>query len=86
MDRADLYWQRRLVEMERRIERLEAKLDAMTVNPNNTGDTYTVKEFAKALGVCDLTVRRRIEQGLIGAVKIGKAWKIPKTELDKIFE
>ena len=85
MDRTDLYWQRRLGEMERRIERIEAELLANRANPMNTGDYYTVPQLASALNVCELTIRRKIRSGTITAVKVGKTWRIPKTELDEIF-
>jgi excisionase family DNA binding protein len=42
--------------------------------------------MAKALNVSPLTVRRKIQSGQITAQKIGKYWKIPKTELDQIFD
>ena len=84
--RADLYWQRRVVELERRLEKVEAQLEALKINPTNDGDTYSVKEFAKAMGVCDLTIRRKLDSGEIKGSKIGKTWRIPKSELDRIFE
>lgn len=86
MDKSDLYWQRRLVEVERRIEKLEAELLAQQQNPMNVGDYYTVDQMAVALSVCPLTIRRRIKQGLINAVKVGKTWRIPRSELKEIFE
>ena len=86
MDKTDLYWQRRLGEMERRVEKLEAELLAMRANPLNVMDYYTVDQMAVALNVCPLTIRRRIKQGLIEAVKVGKTWRIPRNELKKIFE
>lgn len=86
MDKADLYWQSRLRDLERRIERLEAEALARKANPNNDSDCYTINEFAKALGVSRLTISRRIQNGVISAVKVGKTWRIPKTELIKIFE
>ena len=86
MDRSDLYWQSRLRELERRIEKLEAESRARQANPNNDSDCYTINEFAKALGVSRLTISRRIQTGVINAVKIGRNWKIPKTELNKIYE
>ena len=86
MDKTDLYWQRRLGEMERRVEKLEAELLAMRANPLNVGDYYTVDQMAVALNVCPLTIRRRIKQGLIEAVKVGKTWRIPRNELKEIFE
>ena len=86
MDKTDLYWQRRLGEMERRIEKLEAKLLALDANPTNHSDYYSIKEFADALGVSRLTISRRISKGIINAVKVGKYWRIPKTELNQIFD
>ena len=85
MDKQDLYWQRRLGELERRVEKLEAESEARKANPMNDSDCYTVNEFAKALGVSRLTISRRIRSGVINAVKIGKTWRIPQTELGKIF-
>lgn len=85
-ERADLYWQRRLIEIERRLEKVEAQLEAYKENPSNDGETYTVKEFAKAIGVCDLTIRRKLDTGEINGKKIGRSWRIPKSELNRIFE
>ena len=86
MDKTDLYWQRRLNELERRVEKLEAQVAAQRVNPTNHSDFYSVNEFAEALGVNRLTVSRRIWNGTINAVKVGKTWRIPKSELNQIFE
>jgi excisionase family DNA binding protein len=86
MDKSDIYLQRKIGELERRIEKLEAQLIAYTTNPVNTGEYYTVPQMAKALNVSPLTVRRKIQSGQITAQKIGKYWKIPKTELDQIFD
>ena len=86
MEKSDLYWQRRLYELERKVDKLEARLSAFESDPDKTGDCYTVKQFAKALGCCDLTIRRRLESGVIVGTKVGRSWRIPKTELEKIFE
>ena len=86
MDKADLYWQSRLREHERRIERLEAELMALRANPSNTSECYSINEFAQALGVSRLTISRRIQSGVISAIKVGRNWKIPKDELKKIFD
>jgi len=86
MDKTDLYWQRRMVELERRIEKLEAELNALRKNPMNMGDYLTVDQMAAALNVCPLTIRRRIKQGAINAMKVGKTYRIPKSELSSIFE
>ena len=44
-DKTWLYWQRRLVEAERRIEKLEAQQNAFMVE--NVGDYLTVDQMAK---------------------------------------
>ena len=72
--------------MERRIEKLEAENLARRANPTNNSDYYTIKEIAAALGVSRLTVTRRIADGKIKAEKVGRTVRIPKTELDQIFE
>ena len=86
MDKTDLYWQRRMGEMERRVEKLEAQLAALRVSPTNNSDFYSIKEFAASMGVCRLTVSRMIQKGVIDAVKVGTTWRIPKSELAKVFE
>ena len=86
MEKSDLYWQRRLGEMERRIEKLEAQMMAQLTNPTNHSDYYSINELAEALGVCRLTVSRMIRRGVIDAIKVGKTWRIPKSELNKIFD
>jgi len=83
---SDLYTLRRLGELERRIEKLEAKISAFQRNPLNDGDYYTIDQMAAALGVHRLTVSRRIKAGIIDAQKVGKTWRIPKDELEKIFD
>ena len=85
-DKQLLYWQRRLCEAERRIEKLEAELNAFMVNPLNIGDYLTVDQMASALDVKPITIRRRIKQGAIRAQKVGKSWRIPRNELSEIFE
>lgn len=86
MDRTDLYWQRRLGEVERRLEKVEAQLAALQQNPMNIGDYYTIEQMAKALGIHRVTVSKKIKSGLINAQKVGKTWRIPKEELTKIFD
>ena len=86
MDKADLYWMSRISKLERRLDYLEARLNAQAVNPTNSGDYYTVKEAAAALNVNRQTIIRRIESGKIDGKKVGKTWRIPKSELSEIFE
>ena len=37
------------------------------------------------LGIHQNTVRRLIQKGSIKAAKIGKVWRIPKTEIEKMY-
>lgn len=86
MDKRELYWQSRLSRLERRIDCLEARLNARDINPNNFGDYYTVNEAAAALQVNRQTIIRRIESGRLDGKKIGKTWRIPKSEITGIFD
>lgn len=81
MDKQDVYLMRRMTSLERRLEFLEAKVSALEANPINTGDFYTVPQFAKAMNCCELTIRRQIRSGILKGVKVGKYWRIPKSEL-----
>lgn len=68
------------------MEKVEAQLAAGRLNPNDKSETYSINQFAEALGCNRQTVKRRIDDGAISAFKIGKYWKIPKSELSRIFE
>ena len=46
-----------------------------------TGDLITVREAANYLRISARTVYRLIESGQIGAVRIGKQWRIPAADL-----
>jgi excisionase family DNA binding protein len=47
----------------------------------NASDTvYTVRDIANMLGRKECTIRRRIENGLIPAHKVGRCWYILKSE------
>jgi excisionase family DNA binding protein len=39
---------------------------------------YTVKEFSKATGVSEKTVRKACREGQVKAVKVGREWLIPR--------
>lgn len=86
MDKAEIYWQGRLAKLERRMDYLEARLNAQAVNPASNSDYYTIKEAAAALNVNRQTIIRRIESGKIEGKKVGKTWRIPKSEIAEIFE
>ena len=46
-----------------------------------SGDLVTVREAANFLRISARTVYRLIESGQISAVRIGKQWRIPMTNL-----
>ncbi len=46
-----------------------------------SGDLITVREAANYLRISARTVYRLIESGQIGAVRIGKQWRIPASDL-----
>ena len=47
---------------------------------------YSTKEVAELLSYNEEVVRRKIRAGEIKAVKFGKKWLIPETEIKKIME
>ena len=42
----------------------------------------TVAEAARQLHVCEVTVRRYIKRRELGAIKLGRSWRIPPGELE----
>lgn len=49
-----------------------------------TSDLLTVAEVAVALRVATATVRRHISSGDLKAVRVGRMWRIPSSEVDRI--
>ena len=48
---------------------------------------YTTEQISKILGIKNpITVRRWIMRGWITAIKIGKEYRITKTDLEKFLE
>lgn len=47
--------------------------------------TLTTTEVAVALGISRRTVLRRVEDGSIRAMRLGKAVRIPEAELDRLL-
>ena len=47
---------------------------------------FTVGEAADFLKVNINTITRWIKEGKFKAVKIGRAWRIPRSEIDKILK
>lgn len=46
----------------------------------------TIEQYAKALQICQKTVRRGVANGDIPHVRIGRSIRIPVTALDKILQ
>ena len=49
-------------------------------------DLLTVKEVAEELRVHPETVREKLRHGDIKGIKIGKAWRIKREDLDEFLE
>ena len=41
---------------------------------------------AAVAGLCEKTIRRKIDEGQIGAFKVGRSLAIPRGELDRFLE
>jgi excisionase family DNA binding protein len=49
-------------------------------------EILTAKEAGEMLKVSDQTIRAMIRQGKIKAIKIGRAWRIKREEIERIIE
>lgn len=49
-------------------------------------EVYTIPEVAKMLRVNQATINRLIHLGKIGAYKIGRAYRIPKKEVNRFLD
>jgi excisionase family DNA binding protein len=53
-----------------------------------TGDIptlLTVREFAEAVRISEQTIRRRVNDGTLQAVKLGALMRIPTSELERLL-
>ncbi len=58
----------------------------MVNNKNMENKMYfSVKEIANILGISRIAVFKKIKSGKISAIKIGRAFAIPKNEVESIF-
>lgn len=58
---------------------------ATLLTPAETGDDLiTPDEMAKALRVSGATVRNFIARGEVAATKVGRQWRIPRSELARL--
>lgn len=48
--------------------------------------TLTIEQAAQLLGVSPSTVRNRVTDGTIRAVKLGRLIRIPRAELERLIE
>ena len=58
-------------------------MDMGTATP---GPLLTVAEVAELLRVSNMTVYRLIKAGQIGAIRVGKNYRIPQADLDDYLE
>ena len=84
--KSDLYLSIKVSQLERRVEKLEAQLRALEIDPTNNGEFFTIKQATAFLHCSRLTITRRIEKGVIKAYKLGRTWRIPKKELIEAFD
>lgn len=49
-------------------------------------DTYSIKEVAEILSVHSDTVRKRIRDGSLKSIKLGKDYRISRIELERFYE
>lgn len=47
--------------------------------------TYKIAEYAHMFGLHEATVRRRIKAGDLHAVLVGRSYRIPATEVDRVM-
>lgn len=47
---------------------------------------YSIDEAARLLRVNPMTIRRLIKKGEIKAQKVGKQYRIPRSEIDKFLD
>ena len=53
--------------------------------PNAGLRTYTINEVASLLKVSPKTVRRLIESGKLGAVRVGRVYRVPHKALEEFL-
>jgi excisionase family DNA binding protein len=49
-----------------------------------TGKLYTVTEVAEVFQVSEYTVREWCKNGTLDAVKPGKSWRVPESEVTRL--
>lgn len=50
-----------------------------------TEELYTVLQAAEYLQVCEKTIRRLINSRILAASKVGKSWRIKKSDIDNFL-
>jgi excisionase family DNA binding protein len=58
----------------------------MTMGAGMPGPLLTVAEVADLLRVSNMTVYRLIKAGQMGAIRVGKNYRIPQADLDDYLE
>lgn len=54
--------------------------------PGTPGTLLTVAEVAEMLRVSNMTVYRLIKAGQLGAIRVGKNYRIPQSDLDDYLD
>ena len=44
----------------------------------------TIKQVAEELNVCQMTIIRHLSKGNIKGIRVGRAWRISREEVDRI--
>lgn len=58
----------------------------MDIGTGSPGHLLTVAEVADLLRVSNMTVYRLIKAGQLGAIRVGKNYRIPQADLDDYLE
>ena len=66
------------------IKSVEELNKLLSINTTSLQNYYTLKETANIFNVYWKTIRNWVLKGKIKAIKIGKEWKIPKEEINRI--
>src|SRR5262245_22479156 len=68
---------------ERAVRRDSGQLPAATPDIYSLSEAVSAREAADALGVSERTIRRAIDRGELPAIKLGRAFRIPRPVLDE---
>ena len=67
------------------LSQISRKLDAL-ISARPSSGWLSVSQVAEELGVSRKTVLRRLRRGELPGKKLGSRWRIPRAELERMFE